>query len=962
MNNRGYIENLQVLDFQTENQVDSSVFFVNKLEQYIQGKVSPYIIIALDKAKLFEADAVYFRFFDDNRPPLAQLYIYDNITKDKPADYYAKKHKEIWSSCEIASFLVIDKTIVKIFDSRKPVKIESDKIHSKPIKEINLLEINNIAKEYKAHSFDNGSFWENKEMKNHFLNSKIASERLVKGFKSIRNHLRKNINLSKELIDQLLIVCILIKYLEETGFDKGTNTNLAHKFFVDKTGYEKLEDIIYNDKLVCLLSELAYHFNGGIFSIDDKFIQEINQNNTEIRKLARFFEAEYKTNLFGWKEYSFEHIPVELISNFYEEFIPKTANKEEKTEEKSKESTGAVYTPSFLVNLLIDECLPLSDLNENVKLLDPACGSGIFLVSAYKRLVQRWRLKNKNGNELAQTTPDILKKILIKNIFGIDVNSKSVNLSIFSLQLALCSMLTPKQIWTECTFDDLQEEKNIVKKDFFKHLIDKSVKHDFNLIIGNPPFKRKILDNNSYEYYETLLEENNYPIKFKNPQKEFAYLFLEKAMHFLLEKEGKLCLILPSGQLLYSDDSVGIRKSLFSTYNVSQIIDFTFLRRILFQATVATLSIFIDKKPPTKEPVLHITAKRTKQSKERYYFEFDHYDFYKVPKELVVDKINVWKCNLLGGLRICDIVDKFNNIKPKLKDFWHSNDIHPYNKVKKKDLFPTSKKEEVMNNTLFSEEIFIPVKSNDYWGIRKKITKGVFPTEIIDNDFKNKNGQDKNEIDAIGFKGSIENIEQLKKYIEKYSEWICFFVSAISGRQGIRSPYVMYLSDLEKFPYIENLKDYVSETDRIIIEDIAKYTLEEFGNGEDAQINISEADDTTLKEFAQVYSDMLNVFYYSENKRYTLTSIREGDAYFICDIEYTDENISQISINPTDDKIDDLLFDDNNSQSKKINKVIRSYRNGGNIIRIIKPKQLRFWLKSKALKDADETFDDILKH
>ncbi|MDR0573008.1 MAG: N-6 DNA methylase [Tannerella sp.] len=951
-----YAENLRALDFQFNNQVNSSIYFVDKLKDYIADtNISPYIIIALDKAKSFEADAVYFRFFDDERPPMPQLYIYDNITKNKSADYYAQKHKDIWSSCEIASFLVIDETSVKIFDSRKPVKTEKDKITitSEPIKELNLSKINDIAKEFKAYSFDNGSFWENKEMRNHFLNSRIASERLMKGLKDIRVILRKNNTLSKDLIDQLLIVCILIKYLEETGIDRETeqNINLAHKFFEEKTGYAKLEDIIRNNKLVQLLSALAEHFNGGIFNIDDRYIQELN--NKDISELAQFFDAGYKNNLFGWKEYSFEYIPVELISNFYEELIPKTTTEDEKTEEKSKKETGAVYTPNFLVNLLIDECLPLNknNLDKDIKLLDPACGSGIFLVSAYKRLVQRWRIKN----QLANPTADKLKEILKNNIFGVDVNSKSVNLSVFSLQLALCSMLTPKQIWTEFQFDDLQENKNIVQKDFFEYLVDKNVTHNFDLVIGNPPFKRNILDGKSYEYYGNLLEENRYPIKFKNPQKEFAYLFLEKSMHFLSNKQGKLCLILPSGPLLYSKDSVSVRKSLFSTYNVSQIIDFTFLRRVLFPATVATLAIFVDNNQPTEKLVRHITAKRTKQSKEHYYFEFDHYDFHNLPKDLVTDKINVWKCNLAGGLIVCDIIAKLNKIKPKFKDFWLSNNIRTYNdNINKEDVFPAYKKE-IENNSLFPQEVLIPMKSKTYWGIRKKITKGVFPTEIVMDDFKKKDT-----FDGIGFCGSAEDIEQLKKYIKNYSEWICFYIAATSGRQGVRSPYVMCLSDMEKFPFVENLKDYISCSDKIIIEDIAKYTLDEFGNGEKAQINTLKADENTLKEFSQIYSESLNVFYRSGNKRYTLTNIKEGDAYFVCDIEYTDKNIFPIPFSETEDKINSLLFDWNLSGSKKINKIIFTY--GNDVIRIIKPKQLRYWLKSKALRDADETVDFILTH
>ena len=605
---------------------------------------------------------------------------------------------------------------------------------------------------------------------------------------------------------------------------------------------------------------------------------------------------------------------------------------------------------------MIDECLPLNnnDLNYNLKLLDPACGSGIFLVTAYKRLVQRWRLKNKSGNELAKPTKEVLKEILKKNIFGVDINPVSVNLSIFSLQLALCSMLTPRQIWTDFKFDDLKKTKNIVQKDFFKHLIDKSVKHDFNLVIGNPPFKRNTLDNNPYEYYDTLLEENNYPVRFKNPQKEFAFLFLEKAMHLLSKKQGKMCLILPSGPLLYSDESIDMRKSLFSTFNVSQIIDFTFLRRVLFQATVAAIAVFIDNKPPTKDPILHITAKRTKQSKEQYYFEFDHYDFYKVPKKLVVDTINIWKCNLLGGVRICDIVHKFNKITPKLKDFLQSKQITILpDGIERKHVFQEN--EILIVQDLFSSPTERLKKNDSYLGIRHSIING-FPIEVTVDDFKKRDT-----FRAIGFHAQSSNdIIQLKKYLTEYADFIRFFIAAISGRQGIRSPYTFHMTDMETVPYVNKWKEYVLESDKIIIEDVAKYTIEEFGKGEDAQVNNSEADETALKEFAHVYSDALNLFYRFEDKRYILTSIKTGDAFFVCDIEYTDKKISQITINQTNEKITDLIIEWNTTKSKKINKIMRLY--GDNMIRIIKPKQLRFWLKSKALRDADETFDDILNN
>ena len=947
---RKYIENLKKLDFQIEKQDYSSVYLVDKQDKYIQNE-SPYIVIALDKAKEFDADAVYFRFFDDERPPLAQIYIYDNITKQKSNDYYAQKHKEIWSSCEVASFFVIGESTIKIYDSRNPAKISDKGLESKPIKTIDILvDINDAITKYKAQNFDNGSFWENEDTKKHFLNSKIASERLVKGLREIRKELHKDKLLSPESIDKFLIICILIKYLEETGIDKNNNTNYAYNFFEKATGYRDLENIIRKNKLNHLLSALSSHFNGGIFSIDENFRQELEK--TDITNLASFFESGYKNNLFGWKEYSFEHIPVELISNFYEEFIPKNTTQ---SDEKSKGDTGAVYTPSFLVNLLVDETLPLDNLNENVKLIDPACGSGIFLVTAYKRLVQRWRIKNKEPKELANTNPEILKNILTKNIFGVDVNPHSVNLSIFSLQLALCSTLTPKQIWTELQFVDLQKNKNIIQKDFFEYLIEKDTSHDFDLVIGNPPFKRKELDGKNYEYYNDLLK-GEFQIKFANPQKEFAFLFLEESMHLLKKGKGKLCLILPSGPLLYTDDSSRIKKTLFDKYNVSQIIDFTFLRRVLFPATVATLAVFVDSSPPNDSPILHITAKRTKQSKERFYFEFDHYDFYQVPKELVTDKINVWKCNLLGGYRVCDIIDKFNKIKPKLNDFYINNNINiQNNKVKKEDVF-LEKEKNINENFLFPIEEIIYKVNDKYWGIRKTIINGDFPIELIYDDFK-----EKDKIDAIGFNGSKESVEQLKNYIKKYSDWICFYITAISGRQGIRSPYTFYPSDFKDFPHIDDLNDYLTESDKIIIDDSVKYTLEEFGNGEKSRINIENANTEDLISFSEIYCKTLNSIYNSDNKKYVLTQITEGDAYFVCEMQYTDNiSISEPTFNKTTKTLNNLLVKWNESQSSKINKIIRFY--GNDVIRIIKPKLLRFWVKSKALRDVDDTFDDILKH
>jgi len=66
---------------------------------------------------------------------------------------------------------------------------------------------------------------------------------------------------------------------------------------------------------------------------------------------------------------------IEVISSVYEELL-------------SGDSKDMVYTPEMLVNLMVDECMPLREPQKNFKMIDVICGSGIFLVKAYKRMIQ----------------------------------------------------------------------------------------------------------------------------------------------------------------------------------------------------------------------------------------------------------------------------------------------------------------------------------------------------------------------------------------------------------------------------------------------------------------------------------------------------------------------------------------------------------------------------------------------
>src|SRR5699024_1553660 len=118
------------------------------------------------------------------------------------------------------------------------------------------------------------------------------------------------------------------------------------------------------------------------------------------------------------------------------------------------------------------------------KVLDPACGSGVFLVGVYRRLIYRWR----KNNHWARPNKSVLKKILRENIFGVDIERDAVNLTVISLSLVFCYYLKPLEICEELEFDNLRK-KNLFHADFFDLLLKDTIDNDFDLVVGNPPFE-----------------------------------------------------------------------------------------------------------------------------------------------------------------------------------------------------------------------------------------------------------------------------------------------------------------------------------------------------------------------------------------------------------------------------------------------------------------------------------------
>lgn len=980
-----YSDGLSQLEMLNADGASFGLIYVSELEN---AAVNYYQRLALEKAKKVGADAVYFRNFPDkNRPSKPQLYIFDFTEKEQDV---VEIHKNVWSSTEVRLYLVINKSEIKFFNSSKPV--EQTKSGNLQISPFDTLKIAGEAvkkyKEYSAKKFDNGSFWE--QTKYDFGYGETAYEKLITELKRTRDQFLDVIKLDKTIASKLLVLGILVKYLEER-VDIDENGNETRVFTSDFFNQEKFgfsTDFTAtirkgNEFTINLFDYLSNHFNGKIFYLSDDFKEQLR--NKDLSPLADFLSGVLDKNQFVfWRLYSFNYLPIELISSIYEMFL------------EADNSTGVAYTPSYLVSFMIDECMPINQPKENFKILDPACGSGIFLVSAYKRIIDWWRVSNyeKTGKWIVPGKENLeeLKKLLKESIYGIDIANEAVDLAIFSLSLTLCDILSPKVIWENLRFDNLND--NVVGSDFFDWYSENTDKK-FDLIIGNPPFIE-------YGSRETKINSLITGLKLVEqvPNNQSALLFTILGMNLVKKGKGLLSFILPSGPLLYNNSQkpINFRKWLFSKYNIPQIIDFTYLSNILFknkgnEKNVAVSAFFLENKVPDKNPIFHVTVKKLKTAKERQYFEIDHYDFHKVSKVDALDNPFVWKSNLLGGGRLVPLINRLSSfqtlecfLENKKNKGWvygegfaksiRESEISveeiESGKYKKADYItgfetlPT----EAFNNEGIDEDR-INILKDEYFYRRayrnKKIFKaphilikesigfGSIPVEYV-----NKYLTFRNEI--IGIHCPDKDITELLKIKQRIhqNQMYRFYLITTSGRAGVtKSTFPVYKQDIMNLPFPEDEKDIeLTKFDEILIKDTLDYGLEFLGKDN----NVKVLESTTEKElisFGEIFCEVLNLLFETGSKKYVQKSIYQTESFICTVFEYGNEmTFSKIlkTENEIENHIAQLVYNKLGT-SYRINRVVKVY--DGDIIYLVKPKELRYWLQSIALRDADETIVDL---
>ena len=329
-----------------------------------------------------------------------------------------------------------------------------------------------------------------------------------------------------------------------------------------------------------LFPALKTEFNGSMYN-DDLSAEQALIRTEHFEVIRRFLRGDDLAKAAGQRSlgfwaYNFKFIPVETISAIYENFL-------ETEDSKDKRTAGAFYTPRFLAEMALDIAVegihPLFE--ESRRFIDPACGSGIFLVMLFSRLAAEWRAAQKS-----EPTPLTKAKALLDRLDtlrGVDRNATACRITCFSLYLAFLDEFDPPHVraYIRETGKKLPnllrlreatgapEHPVVHEADFFE--IAPEWQGQFGLLIGNPPWSGR-------------------------GTKQIAHQFMEKAPG-LLKKDGRACLILPSKVFLNQTDVFQSRWLRDVTLEkVIQLADYSF---ILFKEALCpcNIALFTPRKP-----------------------------------------------------------------------------------------------------------------------------------------------------------------------------------------------------------------------------------------------------------------------------------------------------------------------------------------------------------------------------
>jgi hypothetical protein len=309
-----------------------------------------------------------------------------------------------------------------------------------------------------------------------------------------------------------------------------------------------------------------------------------------IRRALRADTIQQGSHQYGFLDVNYATIRTETVSAIYECFFELEAG-------AGKREQGAFYTPPFLVDYILDELDAISPLTTSSTVLDPALGSGAFLVGAFRRVVESERRAGR------QPTARRLHEILSTTVLGIELKQQAANVARFSLYLTMLDYLPHVTLGNvqaamegERLFPDLLDR--LIVRDTFRRLPG-GMRNVATHVVGNPPWTR-IEEGEPAQRYRTKLvastEKDDPPFLGKSGTK--AETFFWRAANDLCSPEGHIAFVMPTKSFIAPaancfPEGVASRITLHGITNLAH-----FRERLFTNAREAATVVFAAPQPP----------------------------------------------------------------------------------------------------------------------------------------------------------------------------------------------------------------------------------------------------------------------------------------------------------------------------------------------------------------------------
>jgi len=356
---------------------------------------------------------------------------------------------------------------------------------------------------------------------------------------------------------------------------------------------ERLHELVLQcnrQAVVRLFDQLKRDFNGDFLERDDissaLWASLPEAGYAAIADLLAATDIERRQPSFF--PYNFRFIPVELLSGIYESFLGKDDRKK----------LAAYYTPRHLANLVVDQALSGSKDLMAEKIYDGACGSGILLTTAFRRLLGEAEAR-RGGHQIPLRERIAL---LQQHIWGSDLSEAACRVTAFSLYLSLLERLQPSDIVALC--DDVQLKlptlrgRNLFsgpdQGDFFSPLNPHGQRRDFTLLLSNPPWMELSADES--RWVDDWAEKSGHPRTLRQVAADFAWRASEIAA-----PGARLCLILPM-TLLLKPTSQNFLSAWLERVKWLRAINFGDLKELLFaDGRASCIVLLAERREPTDE-------------------------------------------------------------------------------------------------------------------------------------------------------------------------------------------------------------------------------------------------------------------------------------------------------------------------------------------------------------------------